>query len=90
VRAPILAANRAHKAVHYTTLLPSVRKHARKSHSALFAITVSNNLESTRGPHASVRVLWTRVSAHTHAIASTCACMTSSMLTNSCSVRCYL
>jgi hypothetical protein len=25
IRAPILAANRAHRAVHYTTLLPSVR-----------------------------------------------------------------
>jgi hypothetical protein len=30
VRAPILAANRAHRAIHYTTLLPSVREKTRK------------------------------------------------------------
>jgi hypothetical protein len=62
VHAPILAANHAHKAMSYATLLPSMRLKTRKQ-VTLRTLQVRSNSKSSPRPHVSV--LGTRVQTPT-------------------------
>ena len=74
VRAPILAANRAHRAVHYTDLLESVKeRQAKRSASRLCAATARRSAQPSRD--TAKREQQTRVSTHAHETTSEHACV---------------
>jgi transposase len=65
VRAPILAANRAHRAVSYTQLLPDVRRKTRKSIALRTLQQIGQEQLGIKSQHTSKRTAQEGESTHT-------------------------